>query len=160
MEKLALTDPDAACFIGMVRKVNFFASINPDLLDNILKRISVYRCKAGEKVCRQGDRGDIFYIVGEGKVRVYVSKALLFSQTLAHLVPGDCFGEMALLTGEPRNATVVCVEDSRIFALTVNSFHQMLLEHPAFAQEIKKLAADREFELHHEVTPAMIKMRQ
>lgn len=75
MEKLALTDPDTACFIRMVRKVDFFASINADLLDNILKRISVYRCKAGEKVCRQGDRGDIFI----GGRRWYSQEVLLWT---------------------------------------------------------------------------------
>ena len=149
MKKLAITDTDSIQFTKIVKKIKLFAAMNMGLLEKILNRINYYQCEKGEKVCKQGDPGDAFYVVNEGKLQVSVREAFLFSRTLAHLGPGDCFGEMALLTRDPRNATVTCEEDSKIFVLMVENFDQVLAENPAFALEIKKLAADRQFELKH-----------
>ena len=149
MKKLAITDAETVQFTRIVKKIKLFAVMNMGLLEKILNRISYYQCEKGEKVCKQGDPGDAFYVVNEGKLLVSVREAFLFSRTLAHLVPGDCFGEMALLTREPRNATVVCEEDSKIFVLMIDNFDQVLAENPAFSLEINKLAADRRLELDH-----------
>ncbi|OGR44577.1 MAG: hypothetical protein A2X35_00510 [Elusimicrobia bacterium GWA2_61_42] len=149
MKKLPLTDADTVQFTKMVKKINFFASMNMGLLEKILSRITYYQYDGGEKVCRQGDPGDTFYVVSEGKLKVTVREAFLFSRTLATFGPGDCFGEMALLERKPRNATVACEADSKIFILTADHFDQVLAENPAFKQEIKRLAADRRFELDH-----------
>jgi len=56
---------------------------------------------------------------------------------------------MALLAREPRTATVICEENSKIFALQAAQFDQVLEENPSFAQEIKKLASVRRSELKH-----------
>lgn len=149
MNKLPLTDADTVLFTKLVRKINFFASMNMSLLEKILNRITYYQYGKGEKVCRQGDPGDTFFVVAEGKLKVSVREAFLFSRTLATFSAGDCFGEMALLERKPRNATVTCEEDSRIFILTAEHFGQVLAENPSFAQEIKQLAKDRQFELDH-----------
>ncbi|MCM2267963.1 MAG: cyclic nucleotide-binding domain-containing protein [Elusimicrobiales bacterium] len=149
MNKLPLTDADTLVFTRMVKKINFFASMNMGLLEKILSRINYYQYGAGEKVCRQGDPGDSFFVVAEGRLKVSVREAFLFSRTLATFGPGDCFGEMALLERKPRNATVACEESSKVFVLAADHFDQVLAENPAFKQEIKKLAADRQFELDH-----------
>jgi len=149
MKKLPLTDADAIQFTKMVRKINFFSSMNIGLLEKILNRITLYQYDGGEKVCRQGDPGDTFFVVKEGKLKVSVREAFFLSRTLARFGPGDCFGEMALLDRAPRAATVVCDEDSKIFVLMADQFDQVLEENPAFAQEIRNLAAGRKFELDH-----------
>jgi len=147
MKKLPLTDADTVLFTKLVRKINFFASMNMGLLEKILSRINYYQYDKGEKVCRQGDPGDSFYVVSDGKLKVSVREAFLFSRTLAAFGQGDCFGEMSLLERKPRNATVACEEDSKIFILTADHFEQVLKENPSFAQEIKLLAKNRQFEL-------------
>jgi len=149
MKKLPLTDADTIIFTKMVKKINFFASMNMGLLEKILSRINYYQYDRGEKVCRQGDPGDTFFVISEGKLKVSVREAFFLSRTLATLGPGDCFGEMAMLERKPRNATVVCEEPSKIFVLSADHFDQVLAENPSFSQEIKKLAADRRFELDH-----------
>jgi CRP-like cAMP-binding protein len=149
MERLTLTDADSVRFTKAVSKIKFFASMNMGVLEKILNCINYYQCKKGEKVCRQGDPGDAFYVVDEGRLQVSVREAFLFTKTLAHLCPGDCFGEMALLTRAPRNATVVCEQDTKFFVLLVENFNQVLAENPAFATEINNLAAGRRFELSH-----------
>ncbi|OGS12358.1 MAG: hypothetical protein A2234_07805 [Elusimicrobia bacterium RIFOXYA2_FULL_58_8] len=149
MKKLVITDVETVQFTKVVKNIKFFANMNMGLLEKILNRINYYQCEKGEKVCKQGDPGDAFYVVNEGKLLVSVREAFLFSRKLAYLGPGDCFGEMALLNRAPRNATVVCEEDSKIFVLMIDNFDQVLEENPAFALEIQKLAADRRFELDH-----------
>ncbi|PIS47921.1 MAG: hypothetical protein COT17_00975 [Elusimicrobia bacterium CG08_land_8_20_14_0_20_51_18] len=146
MEKLPMTDADMVRFTKAVKGIKFFAAMNMGLLEKILNRIGYYRYGKGEKVCRQGEIGDAFYVVSEGRLSVKVSSALIFSKKLAELGPGGCFGEMSLLERKPRNATVVCEETSKLFALTFEHFDRVLNENPAFREEIKKLAAERKFE--------------
>jgi len=147
MNKLTLTNTDIVEFGKMVRKIKFFANINMGLLEMILERINLYQYAKGEKVCRQGDEGDSFYVVSQGKLKVSVREGFIFSKTLAHLSPGDCFGEMALINRAARNATVTCEEDTKLFVLLTDTFDQMLKENPEFAVEIKRLANERGFEL-------------
>lgn len=149
MEKLPITDAETVQFTKIVRSIKFFANINLGVLEKILARVNYYKCGKGEKVCRQGDPGDAFYVINEGKLRVSIREAFFFSKTLAELGRGACFGEMALLTREPRSADVTCVEESRLFVLTVDDFDNVLAGNPTFAAEIRKIASDREFELRH-----------
>ena len=148
MKKLPLTDADTVEFAKIVKNIKFFASMKMGLLEKILNRISFYQYDKGERVCRQGDAGDSFYVVSSGRLSVNVKKGLFsFSKKAASLGPGDCFGEMALLSREPRSATVVCEEDTKLFVLLADNFDQVLAENPAFAEEIKSIAAGRGFEL-------------
>ncbi len=143
-------------FTKTVQKIKLFASMNMGLLEKVLNRVYHFSCKAGEKVCKQGAPGDAVYVVSASKLTVSIRKAFLFSRTLAHLGPGDCFGEMALLTSAPRNATVTCEADTRDFVLMVDDFDKVVAENPAFATEMKKLAADREFEILHKHCPRAV----
>ena len=147
MKKLALTDADTTEFGRMVRKIKFFASMNMGLLEKVLNRITMYQYDKGEKICRQGETGDSFYVVYTGRLSVSVKKGFFSSKKLAELGPGDCLGEMALLNREPRNATVVCEEDAKLFVLLADNFDQVVGENPAFREEIKRLSAERRFEL-------------
>lgn len=149
MQKLQATDADIADFTRLVRGIKFFAAMNMGLLEKILALVGVYAFKKGENVCRQGDPGDSFYVVGAGRLKVSVREAFLFSRTVARLGPGHCFGEMSLLYGKPRNATVTCEEDSRVFVLLAENFNEVLRQNPSFKAEISKLASEREFELIH-----------
>lgn len=149
MQKLPVTDADSVTFTKIVRKINFFASMNMGLLEKILAWISLYQYKKGEKICRQGDIGDAFYVVAEGKLSINIKKGLLsFSKQIATLGPGDCFGEMSLLRRTPRTATVICEEDTKVFVLLADHFDAAIKDNPSFAQQIKRLASERQFELN------------
>jgi CRP-like cAMP-binding protein len=116
------------------------------LLEKILAWVSLYQYKKGEKICRQGEPGDSYFVIYEGRVSVSSKKWLFFSTRLAELGPGDCFGEMALLRQVPRNATVTCLAETKVFMLQADHFHDALKGNAAFAQEIEKLAKEREFD--------------
>ncbi len=150
MQKLPVTDNETILFTKMVRKINFFASMNMGLLEKILSWITYYQFDKGEKVCRQGEPGDSLYVLTEGRLSVNVKGGFFsFSRKVAELGPGSIVGEMSLLTREPRTATVVCEEPAKVFVLLADHFDEALKQNPAFAEQIKKLAADRKFELSH-----------
>jgi CRP-like cAMP-binding protein len=146
MEKLRMREYDTVQFTRMVRKIKLFSNMQMGLLEKILAWVSLYSYKQGEKICRQGETGDSYFVIYEGRVSVTVRKWRFLSRRLAVLGPGDCFGEMALLRQAPRNATVTCEEDTRVFALLAEHFHDALAGNAAFAEEVRKLALEREFE--------------
>lgn len=137
---------DTVQFTKMVRKIKLFSSMQMDLLEKILAWVSLYSFKKGENICRQGGTGDSYFVIYEGAVTVTVKKWFFLSRRLAVLGPGDCFGEMALLRQAPRNATVMCKEDTRVFMLLAEHFHDALAGNPDFAEEVRKLALERELE--------------
>ena len=147
MEKLTVTSADIQEFGKMMKKMSFFVAMNISLVEKILNRITLYKYSKGEAICHQGGVGDSFFVVLEGKLRVSTREGFIFSRTLAHLAPGDCLGEMAILNHVPRNATVTCEQDSKIFVLLADTFDQLLAENPAFSDEIKRISAERDFEL-------------
>ena len=150
MEKLRIKEFDTVQFTKMVRKIKLFSSMRMDLLEKILAWVGLHGYKKGEKICRQGDPGDSFYVVAEGKLGVSVKNGLFsFSKKVAELGPGGCFGEMALLSRAPRTATVACEEPSKLFVLLADHFDAAMAQNPAFAEEIRKLSSDRKFELDH-----------
>ena len=145
MEKLTMTDSDYAALAKAMRSVEFFAPLTLGQLEQIVPYIMLCRYRAGETVFKQGEKGDAFYIVKDGSVSVRLPKMLLFSKTVATLGPGGFFGEMALLSSDPRSATVVSEADSSLFVLLSADFLFVLKQNPAFAAEMKKLADRRKF---------------
>lgn len=150
MQKLPVTDNETVLFTRMVRNVKFFASMNMGLLEKILNWITYYQFDKGENLCRQGDSGDSLYVLVEGKISINVKKGLFsFSKKVAELGPGAIVGEMALLTREKRTATVTCEEPSKVFVLLADHFDEALSQNPSFAEQMKKMATERKFELEH-----------
>lgn len=150
MKHLSITPAETVQFSKMVRRLNFFGSMNMAMLEKILDGIQFFECERGEKVCVQGEAGDTFFVVQKGSLTVSVRKGMLSLQKkIATLGPGDCFGEMALLHEAPRNATVACHSASRLFVLPVSHFRAVLAQNPEFAKEINDLASIRQFELDH-----------
>lgn len=86
---------------------------------------------AGETVVKQGEKGDFYYVLTEGEARVTQSIEL------AKLKGGDSFGEEALLSGVPRNATVTMLENGQLMRLSKKDFDSLLKE-----PMLKRLSAE------------------
>ncbi|KAF0126101.1 MAG: cyclic nucleotide-binding protein [Elusimicrobia bacterium] len=150
MKKITMTDADTVRFTGITAKIKFFSSMSMALLEKILAWVTLCEYGKGEKICSQGDPGDAFYAIESGAVSVKVKRGFLpFPKKMADLGPGDFFGEMALLSRQPRNATVTCEEPTRVFVLLADHFEAAAKENPKFAEEIRKLSDERKLELGH-----------
>jgi CRP-like cAMP-binding protein len=89
----------------------------------------------GEPLVRQGDAGDTFYIVRDGRV-IVTARRDGRDTVLAHLDAGGFFGEMSLLTGEPRSATVAAEEDTRVLELSSAVFSELLHRNARLAEDL------------------------
>ena len=96
----------------------------------------------GEVLVRQGDEGGSFFVLGDGRVKVTVRKEGR-AEDVAQLAPGEFFGEMSLLTGEPRSATVTAETDTRALVLSHEVFRSILEGNNDLAGELAAVLARR-----------------
>lgn len=150
MIKHEMGDAELGILARMLRKVDFFTPLNVGQIEQVLPHIRLYSYEKGETVFKQGERGDAFYIVHSGAVEVRLKKGFFsFSKTVAVLPPGAFFGEIALISEEPRSATLVCAEPSQLFCLVAADFQFVLNGNPAAHEEMKRIAARRKFDSAH-----------
>lgn len=98
--------------------------------------------KAGDVVFREGDAGSTIFVVRKGRVRI--SKGVRGGQkTFAVLGPGELFGEMSVINGEPRTASAEALEDVTLLELDAARFEKMVLSEPEIAVRILKNLAKR-----------------
>ena len=116
-----------------------FFGLHPALanLHTLFGRFEPLPVAAGQVVIHQGEVGDYYYLVREGSAQVTraVSGGTV---TLARIEPGEGFGEDALISGEPRNATVTMLSAGLLMRLAASDFHTQLqapLVHPVTAEE-------------------------
>jgi len=106
--------------------VDLFQSLSADEMGRLVESARLQIFAAGETLFRQGEPGDSFYIVRDGKVSVLVAGADGQPVPVAHLGERAFFGEMSLLTGEPRSATVVAETDVEVVQVAKQSFAGLL----------------------------------
>lgn len=149
MKKLELGASELGVLARMMRKVEFFTPLTVGQLDKILPSVMLYAYDAGETVFSQGDKGDAFYIVYKGKVDIRLRRLLFLSTTIATLKEGDFLGEIALISDEPRTASVVCAEPTLLFTLIADDFKFVLKENPGAALEMSRIGRRRKFASDH-----------
>jgi CRP-like cAMP-binding protein len=113
--------------------------IEIDRLVGCLRAVRVFK---GYEIIRQGDLGDAFYLIATGRVSVWVKKGAN-RMKVADLRADDYFGEMALISNEPRNATVIAEGLTELFILEKYNFNKTLMKNPAIAQKLRKAYDER-----------------
>ena len=86
---------------------------------------------AGAVLFNQGEPGDALYLIESGRMRIQADIEGAGETVINELGAGDCVGEMALLTGQPRNATVTAIEESQVLCLTQSAFDRLSQKYPA-----------------------------
>jgi len=127
---------------SVLQNTYFFQSLKLNELDELIGHLRMIRVQKGYEIIKQGDPGDAFYLVASGKVSIWVKKNFKKSK-VADLGQDEFFGEMALISNEPRNATVVAEDITELFILQRYDFDKILMKNPAIAQELKKSYQER-----------------
>lgn len=91
---------------------------------------------AGTRIVTQGDAPDFFYVIQSGRVRVFRETAEHIRTELTDLTEGSYFGEVALVTGQPRTASVETLEDCRLVKISKAEFDELLDNNPQLARHI------------------------
>ena len=120
-----------------------FADLTPNTLAEIADQMMVHEANPGEKVIRQGDAGDLFYLIRGGSVDVIINDGKQDNK-VAELKQGQYFGEAALITDEPRNATIVAREPAVFYALGKNDFRAVLETSATFEEELRQALFNRQ----------------
>jgi CRP-like cAMP-binding protein len=97
---------------------------------------------AGESICREGDSDDGLYMIVEGDAIVRIGGGSE-ERDVARLVPGQFFGEMSLMTGEARTATVVAATDMLCYRIDKPAFQVVLRQSPTIVDHIAEVLAAR-----------------
>jgi CRP-like cAMP-binding protein len=104
-----------------------FIKLNPSDIQRLLQRLKSIDVKAGDVIIRQGDEGDYFYIIREGRCSVTrLASGKGWDVPLAELSGGDCFGEEALVSDAKRNATISMITDGTLMRLSKKDFVKLL----------------------------------
>jgi len=122
-----------------LQRIPLFAVLEPYELEQVLETTAAVTVSSGEFLFRRGDRGDALYIVETGLVEAVIDEGTPSERTLNSFFPGDFFGEMALLTQEPRSASVRAVTDSRLIRLSHEEFARLLERKPSMALHLSKV---------------------
>jgi putative ABC transport system ATP-binding protein len=122
---------DALRICEFLRPIELFKTLTPRQLTDVAEKMSKRHYAAGETIIRKGDPGEEFFLVSDGEVEI--SRA---DREVARLGPGDFFGEVALISGEPRNATVVAQKAVDVYVLGKTDFQAALAASQSFRDQL------------------------
>ncbi len=119
--------------------------LNPEQAESLLATASSVHFGTGETIIEQGSEGDSMFIILHGECSVSIRSNGL-SRTVATLRDGDYFGEMSLLTGEPRTATITAAADCSMWRIAKSDFAPILHENKELAARLSDCLAARRLE--------------
>ena len=127
----------------LVAAVDLFEHLAPDLRARIAAELRPHVLAPGDVLMRAGEAGSSVFIVETGLLEVALDAAGGEGKPAARLGTGDLVGEMSLLTGEPRTATVTAAAETRVLELSHAAMSQVLADHPEIAEGLSRLMAQR-----------------
>jgi AAA family ATP:ADP antiporter len=134
--------------VMFLRKVRLFAELSPADLKHIAEAASEHAYPDGEVIAEQGETGDEMHIVVTGEIRVEASFDDGTRAEIARRRPGEYVGEMAIISDDPRLASLVCAGPVRTLSLDRRSFARILRERPAASLAVMRVLCDRLRESH------------
>ncbi|MBK7860276.1 MAG: mechanosensitive ion channel [Archangiaceae bacterium] len=131
-----------AAHLGLLSRLDLFAPFSAEQKADLARAAVERRFGRGEALIREGEQGETFYVVVDGEVQVSRGGA-----EVARLQRGAYLGEMSLLTGDPRSATVIAATDVVVLELDREAFARHFASQPERAQQLSEVLAKRRSEL-------------
>ena len=130
--------------VTLLERIPMFAPLSDAARSELAAATTRRVYGAGEVIVRQEDSGSSMFVIERGAAVVSLEPS---QREVARLGPGDFFGEMSLLTGTPRSATVRALSDAQVFEITVDDFRRVVLANPAVVEQVGLAVARRAAEL-------------
>lgn len=143
-EATAAPDVDKEAFI---RKIQVLKVLSDEEIAVLAGRARLEHYAEGETVVHQGDEGNSLYIITAGEAEVLHFDDTGNAQLINELKPGSVFGEMSLLTGEKRSATVRAKTRLDVMVIDKKSFKEILLKNPVLAETLSNILVERQEDL-------------
>lgn len=130
--------------INHLKLIPLFAKTSDQELKHIAEKLVSAKFKEGDCIIREGDRGNYLYLIKKGRVRVVTmidpdDEEII----LSYLNEDDYFGEMSLITGEPRSASVIAECDVELFQLSKADFDALILKNPNISLSLTHVLTQR-----------------
>ncbi|HUC71966.1 MAG TPA: ATP-binding cassette domain-containing protein [Stellaceae bacterium] len=129
---------DALRICEFLRAIDLFRTLTPAQLTNVAERMKKRRYAEGETIVREGESGEEFFLISDGEVDVVRA-----DHEVARLGRGDFFGEVALISGEPRNATILATEPLDTFVLGKTDFQSAVETSAPFRDQLYRVYFSR-----------------
>ncbi len=143
--KQSRDEENRAAALAMLRSQPLFQALDDEQLDLLVARARLLHFGRGERILEQGAEGESMFVLVSGEAGVVVAKNGA-PKRIASLGPGDCFGEMSVLTGERRSAGVVADSDCEVVEITKPVFAALLGEKPELMRQLSEILARRKME--------------
>ncbi len=148
-EKISVSRPvhhisqdDEVCYL--LSNVEIFKDLNQSEIDILVQNAKEIHYKEKQDVVRQGDSGDSLFVLEEGLLSVLVRDGEQGIYEVATIKAGMFFGEVSLLTGESRSATIRAITDSVVFEIPKSALAQILEKSPSLAKKLSSILAKRQ----------------
>lgn len=141
----SLVKGEIATTTALLRNQPLFESVSEDHLSFVAAQSPIQRYGSGEAIIREDDEGTSMFVLVQGEVGVMVRTGGISTQVAA-LKSGDCFGEMSLLTGEKRSASVFAISDSEVLEITKTTFAHVIDQDLDLLPRLSALLARRQIE--------------
>jgi len=135
---------DAVMICEFLKTVDVFQPLTPTDLTHVAEQMKKRRFAPGDTIIRQGDTGEEFFLVADGRVSVAIRRPGDSEREVAVLGKGQFFGERALITGEPRNATVRALDEVETHVLDQKDFHTALDLSVTFHEQLMRVYFQRQ----------------
>lgn len=125
-----------------LNRVSIFAPLSDEEIEQLANVSSSRVYAPGEAIVRKGREGNSMFVIIRGEVKVQIPENT-YQKTLTSLRENDFFGEMSLLTGEPRSAAVIAVEETEVLQIKKDGLKPIFENNPALVQSICDLIEER-----------------
>jgi len=132
-----------ATTVRSIAETPLFSDLDADELRGVVGRLRHHAFMAGSVLVREGDPGDSLFVLSEGRVKVTTLGPKGKSVQLAELKEGDFFGEVSLLTGKPRTATITSLDGAEVLELTRSDLEALERKHPRVRDVIREFYEKR-----------------
>ncbi|HEX2731371.1 MAG TPA: mechanosensitive ion channel family protein [Polyangiaceae bacterium] len=126
-----------------LKSVDLFRGLTDEELEELAEAVKVAPFAAGEVVTRQGAQANWLYVLIQGQVEILIATATGGSNRVNTLTAPDFFGEMAVVAGTPREATVVAIDEVECLRVERNTFRVLLERRPEIARDVAQTLAER-----------------
>jgi len=130
---------DGGTLLAVFRRTEILQSLSEEELLGLSERVPIRVFATGEEVVRQNERGDSLFIVLQGELKVFLDEA-----QVGTLSTGEIFGEMSLLTGERRKATVAASTEVRLVEIRKEEIEPLIRSNAALLDRLSAILASRE----------------
>ncbi|RME04410.1 MAG: hypothetical protein D6805_03045 [Planctomycetota bacterium] len=126
-----------------LKQTELFRRVPPGYLKKLAEHLTVAEYAPRDKIISKGEPGDAMYMIVEGEVKIPICDKQGRETMVARLSEGEFFGEMALLTGDPRTADVIAITPVKCIVITKKVFQSLVTRHPSIAKFLTEILAKR-----------------